>query len=137
LPSGEPNPLVTSWVLDASALLALLHQEPGAARVTQAVKDGAAISAVNLSEVIGKLSEASMPEAAIRAALDALGLDVVAFTTDAAYQAGLLRPLTRQAGLSLGDRTCLALGQWLGLPVLTADRSWASLPLGVTVEVIR
>lgn len=128
---------MNSWVLDASALLALLHQEPGAARVAQAVKEGAAMSAVNLSEIIGKLSEASMPQAAIRTALDALGIEVAAFSIDDAYQTGLLRPLTKQAGLSLGDRACLALGHHLGLPVLTADRTWERLSVGVAVEVIR
>src|SRR6202007_388558 len=96
-------------VLDASALLALLKAEKGSDRVIKAITEGAAISAVNLSEVIAKLNEGGMPEEAIHEALDVLELDVVDFDIKHAYRAGMLRPLTRHAGLSLGDRTCLAL----------------------------
>ena len=48
-----------------------------------------------------------------------------------------LRSVTRHAGLSLGDRACLALGDRLGCPVVTADRVWASLDVGVAIVVIR
>ncbi len=123
-------------VLDATALLALLQEEPGADMVADAIPH-AAISAVNLAEVVGKLMDAGMPEEAIRAALTGLGIEVIPFDEDLAYRAGLLRPLTRSAGLSLGDRACLALGHRLGRPVLTADRAWASLKAGLTVRVIR
>ena len=128
---------MSSHVLDASALLALLNQEPGAEQVAAAVAGGAAISAVNLSEVVAKLSEAGIPEAPIHEALDPLGLDIVDFDAALAYRAGLWRPLTKPAGLSLGDRACLSLARHLNLPTLTADRSWAGLPLGITVRVIR
>ena len=127
---------MSSWGVDASALLALLNQEPGGERVAAAMPDGVALSAVNLSEVVAKLSEAGLPEAAVHQALDPLGLQTAAFDAELAYRAGLLRPLTRGAGLSLGDRACLALAQRLGLPVLTADRTWAELQLGVAVQVI-
>jgi len=69
----------------------------------------ASISAVNLSEVIAKLADAGMPEGEIRETLEPLGLEVAEFDADQAYQAGLLRPLTRQFGLSSGGRACLAL----------------------------
>ncbi len=124
-------------VLDASALLALLYQEVGAERVAQAVTAGAAVSAVNLSEVVAKLSEAGMPAPAIQQALSPLDVETVVFATEAAYQTGLLRLPTRQVGLSLGDRACLALAQQLNLPILTADRSWEGLSLGVLIDVIR
>ncbi|MBI3974050.1 MAG: hypothetical protein HY332_22460 [Chloroflexi bacterium] len=78
-----------------------------------------------------------MPPEAIRAALDLLGLEVVDFDAALAHVTGWLRPVTRAAGLSLGDRACLALGQQRRLPVLTADQSWQSLSLGITVQVIR
>ncbi len=123
-------------VLDASALLVLLGEEPGSDEVAGAIP-GAAISAVNLSEAVAKLAEAGMPAPAIRSALDGLGLDVRPFDTAQAYVAGLLRPATRALGLSLGDRACLALGRELGWPVLTADREWARLKLPVKVQVIR
>jgi len=71
-------------VLDATAVLALLQEEPGAERVVAALPD-AAISAVNLSEVVGKLADSGMPELAIRAALGALGLDVHPFDEDQAW----------------------------------------------------
>ena len=124
-------------VLDSSALLALLNSEPGEDVVAQAISRGAAIGAVNLAEVIAKLAEVGLPEAAIHGALDPLGLTLVDFDADLAYRAGLLRPLTRSAGLSLGDRVCLALAQRLSLPAITADRNWASLALGITVTLIR
>jgi ribonuclease VapC len=128
---------VSSSVLDASALLALLNREVGHERVTQVIADGAAISAVNLSEVVAKLAERGAAEDEIREALNSLRLEVLEFHAEFAYHTGLLRPLTRQAGLSLGDRACLALARALGLPVITAEREWASLQLGITIRVIR
>ncbi len=123
-------------VLDASALLALLNSEPGSRMVEESLS-GAAMSAVNLSEVISKLSERGMPEPAIRTAIEGLGLDVRPFDTATAYSAGTLRPATRGLGLSLGDRACLALGLSLSAPVLTSDRSWKKLRVGVKIRVIR
>lgn len=123
-------------VIDASALLALLNSEPGADKVAGAIP-GAAISALNLSEVVGKLCSAGLPGKSIRQALLGLGLEVVPFDEEQAYEAGMLRTATDGAGLSLGDRGCLGLARKLGLPALTADRSWLKLSVGVTVKVIR
>jgi PIN domain nuclease of toxin-antitoxin system len=124
-------------VLDASALLALLRQEPGSQQVREALRDGTAMSAVNVSEVVAKLAETGMPDHLIHVTLDPLGIATVDFDADLAYRAGLLRPATRQGGHSLGDRACLALAERLSLPVLTTDRSWQGLKLGLTVRVIR
>jgi ribonuclease VapC len=110
-------------VLDASALLALLQNEPGAERVAELLSDGA-VSAVNLSEVVAKLADHGMPATDIREALDGLPLDVHAFDREAAFAAGELRRITRAAGLSLGDRACLALAAHLGVTAVTADRAW-------------
>ncbi|HVG10356.1 MAG TPA: type II toxin-antitoxin system VapC family toxin [Thermoanaerobaculia bacterium] len=123
-------------VLDASAVLALLNREPGAEEVEKTIP-GAAIGAVNLSEVVAKLAERGMPEEAIRLALSGIELDVTPFDGPLAYRAGLLRVSTRGLGLSFGDRACLALGRQLGMPVLTADRRWSELSVGVEVRVIR
>lgn len=123
-------------VIDASALLALLNTESGADVVAEALPGGV-ISAVNLSEVVAKLCEAGMPENAIRQALQPLGLEVEPFDEEQAYQAGWLRGATQRVGLSLRDRACLSLAQRLALPVLTADRTWSELSVGVTVRVIR
>lgn len=122
-------------VLDASAVLALLLGEPGAARVGETLP-GALMSSVNLAEVISKFCERGMPVAASAQAVDALGIEVVPFDTEQARLTGELRPLTRSAGLSLGDRACLALARQRGMPAITADAAWASLP-GFDVIVIR
>ena len=123
-------------VLDASALLALLNAESGSQEVAERLSE-AAVSAVNLSEVVAKLSERGVPESEIRTALDGLGLEIVAFDETTAYRAGLLRRVTRPAGLSLGDRACLALALQLEAPVFTTDRSWKTLRIGVKVRTIR
>lgn len=128
---------MSSTVLDASALLALLNQEEGSEQVVESVAAGATVGAVNLSEVVSKLSLAGMPEPLIREALDPLGLEIVAFDVELAYRAALLAGPTRNAGLSLGDRACLALAAQLGLPALTADRAWRNLALQVQIHVIR
>lgn len=127
---------MSNVVLDASALLALLNEEPGAEEVEKTIP-GAVIGAVNLSEVVAKLAEGGMPEAAIQAALAGLELDIVPFDAPLAYRAGLLRVSTRSLGLSFGDRACLALGLQRGAPVLTTDRPWKELTLGVEIRAIR
>src|SRR5437588_832956 len=104
---------MNNYVLDASALLVLLKGETGSERVVEAITDGASISAVNFSEVVGKLRDGGMPEEAIHESLDPLELDVVQFDMKLAYRAALLGSLTKNAGLSLGDRACLALAQHL------------------------
>jgi ribonuclease VapC len=127
---------VNDVVLDASALLAVLRAEPGAERVVPRL-EGARIGAVNLSEVVTKLIEDDVPEAEVRRAIGGLELDVHAFDARLAYLAGFLGRSTRVLGLTFGDRACLALAQSLGVPALTADRSWSRLDLGVAIEVIR
>jgi len=126
---------VSDVVLDASAVLALLQDEPGGDRVLESLP-GALICSVNLPEVVAKLAELGMSEPEIRLALS-LGLEVVTFDEALAFSAGVLRPATRSAGLSLGDRACLALALSRALPVLTTDRAWRDIDVGVEVEVIR
>lgn len=123
-------------VLDASAVLALVHGEPGAERVL-AVLDRAAISAVNLAEVVSRLAERGRPAAAIRRQLTRLPLDVAPVDEDLGYEAGFLRPATRPFGLSLGDRICLALAARLGATALTADRAWTRVDTEVRIELLR
>ena len=123
-------------VLDASALLAMLNDEPGGDHVVT-VLPVAMISTVNLSEVVAKLAEHGMPEPLIQSALEGLGLRVIDFDRAMAYRSGMLRPLTKTLGLSLGDRACIALGMQRDTAVVTADRAWAELDLGIDVRVIR
>lgn len=126
---------MASVVMDASALLVLLNREPGAAQVGEALPE-AVISTVNLAEVIGKLVDAGMPEEAVRGLLEGLSIRVLPFDLGDAYATGLLRATTRRAGLSLGDRACLALAAKLGRPALTTDRAWKRIRSGATVRVV-
>ncbi len=105
--------------------------------VAQAIASGAVMSAVNLSEVVAKLGDAGMSEDKAREAIQLLGIQFSDFDVATAYQAGFLRARTRAAGLSLGDRACLALAKQLNIPALTTDRVWATLALGVDVRIAR
>lgn len=128
---------MSSIVLDASALLALLNNEPGADKLTPELLSRAASSTVNLAEVQTKLvSHGGNPEEAWEDTLSPIR-DAVPFTADQAKIAGSLMGQTRALGLSLGDRACLALGLALKAPVYTADKSWKNLKLGVRIHVIR
>lgn len=124
-------------VLDASALLALLADEPGSERVAKALPF-AAMSSVNLAEVVGKLVDRQMPADLARNTIEGLDIDVRPFDLDQAYAAGALRTQTAIHGLSLGDRACLALAQYLSVPALTADTVWQRLNIAdVHIELIR
>lgn len=123
-------------VLDASAVLALLHSEPGADVVEEAL-DHAAISTVNWSEVYQRWIAHDVDVSDLRADTEALGLQIVPFTVDDAEQAAELWSATRHLGLSLGDRACLGLARRLGQPALTADRAWLDADLGVEIQTIR
>jgi ribonuclease VapC len=129
---------VTVAILDASALLALLLNEPGG-QVVSPILAASAMSTVNWSEVVGYLTRKGVSEQIIRASLDTLPIERIPFDEASAYAAGLMLPLTRSAGLSLGDRACLALAVTMGIKVLTADKPWKALggQLGVDVELIR
>lgn len=125
-------------VLDASALLACLEGEPGSDRVLAVLASGSAVmSAVNLAEVLSKLSDRGVPEDEQRRIRANLDLEVRAFDEDFAWTSAGLRPVTRVQGLSTGDRACLALALNVGLPALTADRAWAQVSVGVEVHLIR
>jgi len=124
-------------VLDASALLALLNQEPGAETLTPELLSAAAISTVNLAEVHSKLVARGLrPDDAWEAALSPIR-EAVPFTSEHARLVGDLIAQTRPLGLSLGDRACLALALALKLPVYTADKSWKKLKLGARIHIIR
>jgi ribonuclease VapC len=123
-------------VLDASALLAFLQDEPGGDQV-EAVLPEAVISSVNWAEVVQKSIAAGVDIDGLREDLAALGLAILPFTAEEAEIAGRLWQQTKQYGLSLGDRACLSLGIRLKAPVLTADQIWTTLNLSITVHSIR
>ena len=123
-------------VLDASALLALFHDERGAERV-EAALEGALISTVNWAEVIQKSVAHGVKVDGMHEELLGTGVTFEVFTQPQAEIAGKLWTETRRLGLSLGDRACLALGLERSLPVITADRVWKKLRLEIAVDVIR
>ncbi|MEX0974727.1 MAG: type II toxin-antitoxin system VapC family toxin [Bacillota bacterium] len=128
-------------VIDASALLAFLLDEPGASLVAEALATGGSLlSAVNYSEVISKLGEHGISAEQLASDFAERGLldlvDIVDFTPDLAEATAGLRTPTKSLGLSLGDRACLAMAKARGLPALTADRRWLQVP-GVVVRTIR
>jgi len=127
---------VSNYVLDASAVLALLNQEPGMDKVEALLADSC-IGTVNYCEVLGKLIDAGMPEADARETIELLNVEVVSFDSDLARLAAVLRPTTKKLGLSLGDRSCLALALSRRNTAVTAERVWSKLKLGVQIDLIR
>jgi PIN domain nuclease of toxin-antitoxin system len=133
---------VPSAILDASALLAYLRDEPGADAVADAVATGATISTVNLGEVLSRVADRGADPARVARQMTDRGLldgpiTVEPFTTADAIEVARLRPLTRDLGLSLGDRACLSLARRLDAPVLTADSAWSKLDLPLKLRQIR
>ena len=131
-----------SVVLDASALLAYLRDEPGADVVADEIAQGAGIGTVNLAEVLSRAADHGANPAELLEEMTARGvLDgavaVEPLTIEDAVEIARLRPLTRAAGLSLGDRACLALAHRLQAPALTADSAWSQAELAVEVRQIR
>ncbi|WP_296222093.1 type II toxin-antitoxin system VapC family toxin [uncultured Sphingomonas sp.] len=124
-----------SVVLDASALIAMLKGEKGAAKVAGAIA-GARVSSINYAEVVSHFVHAGMPPHEVDAMLQPLPMEVVAADRALATLAGRLRSVTAEAGLSLGDRFCLALAQRDGLPAWTSDQSWKKVADAAGVKVV-
>ena len=124
-------------VLDASAVLAMLREEPGGEVVADYI-GRAAISAVILQEVAKEMLREGATLEATRSVLDELGLDVRAHDAEAAYRSADLYVPTKQYGRGLGDRSCMALGLQLSLPVLTTDQEWRQVEVeGLVLEHLR
>jgi len=123
-------------VLDASAVLALLFEEPGAAAVADVVPR-ATVSAINWIEVWHRCRTVGYDPADVRDRLLGVGLEIAALSVSQAEAAAELREPTRHLGLSLADRCCLVLAIQSGLPALTADAAWTGADVGADVTVIR
>lgn len=127
-----------TYVLDSSALLALLLGEPGGESVVAALPNSA-MSAVNWAEVAGRLRVRGVSRQDADEALGSVRVAIIAADGKLAAEAGHLRSITDSAGLSLGDRFCLALALSINASVLTADRAWSSIAgsVGLEIELIR
>ena len=123
-------------VLDASAVLALLADEPGADDV-ETLLDGSAMSTVNVSEVLQRSIQHGIETEGLEYDLQGLGVDLYPFDVDQARATAELWERAPRAGLSLGDRACLSLAGGLRAVAVTTDRRWSRLDVGVSVRVIR
>lgn len=123
-------------VLDASALLAFLQHEPGW-EIVRALLPTAAMSTLNLAESLSKLADGGIDVDSISQTLMQSKISFVELSAAHALTAAKLRPLTRSAGLSVGDRICLALALELGCGALTTDTSWKKVPVGVQIQMLR
>jgi ribonuclease VapC len=134
--NGGGKRRLTEFVLDASALLALVNNEPGA-DVVRPLLSRSVISAVNLFETVCRLRKEQMSLEEIRLALAPLVPDSVPFDDSLAYVAASIHDQTRGQGLSLGDCACLALALTRGVPAVTAESEWEKCDIGVSVKRIR
>lgn len=124
-------------ILDASAILAFMSQEPGADKVRAVIQAGhAGVTAINISEVAAKLVSRGMSSSEAEFHCRSLGLDILEVDDGIAFAAAALVPVTQPLGLSLGDRICLAVAARNSATAVTADKAWANVP-GAKVEVIR
>jgi PIN domain nuclease of toxin-antitoxin system len=135
---GRPSErsAVSEIVLDASAVLAFFHGEPGKDVVARALPTAALLTG-NLTEVVTRLMDNGMKPGAAHGFVDGLALEIAPLDEDLALSAAFLRTDTRKFGLSLADRACLALARARGVPALTADRMWRDVDVGVEIRLIR
>lgn len=124
------------YVLDASALLALINKESGSEQVEK-ILPKCVMSAINLSESAAVLASISIPQEKIKDMLSELVREIIPFDHEQAFEAAFLRNVTKNYGLSLGDRACIALGRVKKIPVITADKIWADIACGVEIHLIR
>lgn len=127
---------MSEYVLDSSALLAIIHEETGA-DVVEKVLSKCVVSAVNLSETIGKLAIDGVPLPEALNIVSDMVQSIIPFDTEIALIAARLMPNTRALGLSLGDRACLATAEHLKMGAVTADKAWGKLREPIKVKIIR
>jgi PIN domain nuclease of toxin-antitoxin system len=126
---------MTEVVLDASALLALLKDEPGGPKVAEVVA-ASRMTTVNYAEVVSHFIHAGMPPLEVDAMLRPLPVRLIATDIEMARMAGRLRAVTAEAGLSLGDRFCLALALRDGIQAWTADKQWLKVSDAVGAKIV-
>ena len=125
------------FVLDASALLAVSRGEKGADFVMELIETkDCVISSVNVSEVASKMLEFGLPPDQLKRAVEQFTIDVIDFNEEQAMACAELRPFTKSAGLSLGDRACLGLAKLMDGTAVTSDRPWMAIADAVGVRVL-
>jgi ribonuclease VapC len=125
-------------VIDASALIALFFNEPGATDVLKHVRNSMGlVSIVNYCEVLTELYETGFPVKEFDTVFDGMPLTLVDINKEISRYAAALRPSTRHAGLSLGDRYCLACAYYYRGTALTADRAWNTVKVSIPIVCIR
>lgn len=122
-------------VLDSSAILAVIFQEKGA-EIVEPLLEKSLVSSINVAEVFTKLADKGILNQQMIDDFQQLGLEIVDFDFEQAAKVGELRPLTKHLGLSLGDRSCLALAILKNATAVTADKEWQKLNF-CQVELIR
>jgi len=127
---------VTRSVIDSSVILAFMNREDGWEKAKAIIPDGV-VSSLIYAEIVTRLTLRGGSASNIDRAWEELECAVEPFTAERARAAGLLVAATRERGLSLADRACLALGLELGSPVFTTDRAWAGLTIGADIRLIR
>ncbi len=123
-------------VLDASALIALLNDEPGS-KIVEKELSHAIISSVNIAEVASFFVLKNIPAQEIQSIISDLAIEIIPFDKEQAFISAELRKKTKEKGLSLGDRACLSLAVLRNLPVLTADKAWKNLSMDIKIHIIR
>ena len=124
-------------VIDSSALLALTRGERGYETVQELLhSEECAISSVNMAEVGTKLVEYGLPSNELPRLVNQFQIDVIDFNIEQSILSAQLRPLTRAAGLSLGDRACLALTKLMQGIAVTTDQAWQDIRISADVKVL-
>lgn len=124
-------------VLDSSALLAVSKGERGAELVIELINSKeCVISSVNMAEVATRLLDLGLPAHELQRAVTQLGVDVIDFNQEQSLACASLRPMTKSAGLSLGDRACLALAKLMDGVAVTADQAWQDVRISAGVKVL-
>jgi PIN domain nuclease of toxin-antitoxin system len=123
-------------VVDASVILAAILGEPGREAMLE-LREPALLSAVNLAETRARLADRGFDRQSIDTSIGLFNMQVVDFDAEQAVISADLRSATREVGLALGDRACLALAHKRGAIALTADRAWAGIATPVEVRVVR
>ena len=129
---------MSKLVLDSSVILAAILGEPGGDLVFDQIEE-ALVGTVNVAEVYTYAAVNNFPTDAIDAFFSDTGIEIISHSFDQAIVTGKMAAITRKAGLSLGDRSCLALAQQMRADVLTADRPWLIFAgeLGLTIRLLR